>query len=305
VLVTGASGFLGRHVTAHLADAGWSVTGAVRSRTAHGIPAVHVTGTETASALRPLVKGCTAVVHLAGRAHVIRETAADPAAAFRLANADLAARFAQAADAEGVKDFILMSSIAAVSNSESTTVSDDQPASPDTDYGRSKLEGEDAVERCAADTHMRVVCLRPPMIYGEYMQGNPLRLFRQIVRRLPVPAARPPVLRSMMYAGNLAEAVSATLSDDHVQGRFCVADQPAMSVDAFVRGAADAMGVRALLLPLPAWLLQHVGTLQRMTRPLVVDDSRFRGVSGFQPPYTTDDAIRRTAAWYSSSQGEP
>jgi nucleoside-diphosphate-sugar epimerase len=315
VLVTGAGGFIGKHVCQCLAGAGWSVRAAVRS----GEPppdavCFHLPAARDGRVLRDLVRGCDAVVHLAGRAHVLRETAADPRAEFRASNTELTRTLAEAAVTMGVGTFVLMSSVAAASNAHSGTVRDDVTDAPDTDYGVSKWEAENALDDVAHGTDLRAVALRPPMVYGEGMRGNPLSLFRHLARGLPLPVLRPAVRRSMMYAGNLAEAVAVTLAHTGVRGRFCVTDSAAVAIDAFAGAAAAALGRPARLVPVPAWALRLAGTIgevaghalpvrvdrdavARLSQSLVVDGTRFARLAEFTPRYSQREGVERTARW--------
>jgi nucleoside-diphosphate-sugar epimerase len=314
VLVTGAGGFLGLHVCHRLAAAGWAVRAAVRSsEPPAGSTAVRITGSESGSVLRELVRDCDAVVHLAGRAHVLRETAVD-LAAFYSSNTDLTRRVAEAAVAAGVRTFVLMSSVAAVSNARTRVVSDATSDAADTAYGVSKWEAENALAEVAHGADIRAVVLRPPLVYGEGMRGLPLRLFRQLARGLPFPVARPKVRRSMMYAGNLADAVLVTLTRVGLHGRFCVTDGEVVTIDEFARSAATALGRRAHLVPIPAWTLRLAGTIgeiaghalpvpidrgtmTRLSQSLIVDGTRFARMAGFDPPVSGREAIEHTARW--------
>jgi UDP-glucose 4-epimerase len=228
---------------------------------------------------------------------------------------ELTTRLGEAATAAGVDHFILMSSIAAVSNAASEFVSDDFTYPADTVYGSSKRQAEDALAGLAPASGMRAVILRPPMVYGEGMRGNPLRLFHHLARGLPLPVVRPAVRRSMMYVGNLAEAVLRAVTYTDVAGRFCVTDHGAIPIDDFARAAAHALGRRARLVPVPGRMLWLIGTLgetagrvvrvrfdrrtaARLTRSLLVDGSRFARVTNFAPPYSQREGVERTARWF-------
>src|SRR5512145_2232542 len=116
VVVTGASGFVGAALVARLRAAGRPLLGTVREVQA-GMPGELRPVGDLARAsddlLDDLVRGACAVVHLAGRAHVMRDTVADPEAAYRLANVETTARLARASVRAGVRRFVLASAVKA------------------------------------------------------------------------------------------------------------------------------------------------------------------------------------------------
>jgi nucleoside-diphosphate-sugar epimerase len=276
---------------------------------------LHMDRLDDLAAVRKVMSHCDAVVHLAGRVHVLRDLSRNPAAEFRLANTQLTRALALAAVQSGIRRFVLMSSIAAVSNARSVTVSDESVDEPDTDYGRSKLEAEQALHDIAEGAGLRAVTLRPPMVFGEWMRGNPLRLFRYIASGAPVPVVRPPCTRSTMYAGNVAEAVHMALAMGELEGRFCLADGEPLTIEAFTRAAAASLGRPARIVAVPAGMLRAAGAVgeqidrflpcpltrrsaARLCQSLVVDGSRFSRLTRFEPTYSTAEALDRTAAWF-------
>jgi nucleoside-diphosphate-sugar epimerase len=90
VLITGADGFIGQHATRHLRDRGLEVR--AMSRSGRGLPRdlprAIVRDLEDTAGIEHAVRGCEAVVHLAGRAHVLRDDSTDPLAAFRRVNVE-------------------------------------------------------------------------------------------------------------------------------------------------------------------------------------------------------------------------
>jgi nucleoside-diphosphate-sugar epimerase len=213
VAVTGASGFIGRHLCARLRAAGHPVRALVRRPTGGWGDAIDervVPDLADRDALARAAAGCDVLIHLAGRAHVLRETAADPAAAFHHANVDGTASALDAARAVGARQFVLLSSIAAVGAADAGCVDDATPAQPASSYGASKLAAEELVRGRAGG--MCATIFRPPMVYGPGMKGNPLRLFRLLDRGLPLPLGAVRNRRSLLYVGNLVDAVVAALA---------------------------------------------------------------------------------------------
>jgi nucleoside-diphosphate-sugar epimerase len=194
VLVTGATGFVGHSVVAALRARGYRVRALVRDPTR--VPAawvghvevVQAPGVDAGAALAGAVAGCDIVVHLAGRAHVLREQSVHAAEqAFAATNVEGSRALARAAAAAGVRLIVHASSVGAVTTAAAEPVTDRTVPGPDTAYGRSKLAAEQAVRVAVEGTATAAVSLRPPMMYGPGMRGNPLRLFAHVSRGRPLP----------------------------------------------------------------------------------------------------------------------
>jgi hypothetical protein len=157
--------------------------------------------------LAALLEGATAVVHLAARVHVMRETLADSAAAYQAANVVATARLAQAAVQAGATRFVFASTVKV--NGESTAPGrpfhpDDPPAPPDA-YARSKLDAERELGRICAGTSLAPVILRLPLVYGPGVAGNFLALEDEIARGHALPLGAIRNRRSGSGTGNLVE----------------------------------------------------------------------------------------------------
>jgi UDP-glucose 4-epimerase len=164
------------------------------------------------------------------------------------------------------------------------------------DYAISKVAGEEHVAAATNNSDVKAVALRPPMVYGEGMHGKPLLFFRHLRRGLPLPVARPVATRSVMYVGNLAEAVYVAATHAGVEGPFSVADDPAPTIDTFGQQVAESLGRRVRLLPLPRWLFGAAG-LKSLADDFVLDTAAFTLRSGYRPLYTLGEGIARTAEW--------
>ncbi len=187
ILVTGASGFVGRALVAELGDAGHSVRAAMRQPAdifPRSVEVIAVSDLTRPVEWRPLLRDIDTVVHLAGIAHAgpeIAEQAYDRVN--RLATAELAG----AARTMGIKHLVFMSSIRAQSGPASDSVLRETDAPRPTDfYGRSKLAAEDAVR--AAGVPFTI--LRPVLIYGPGVKGNFARLMALSAKTMAA-AARP------------------------------------------------------------------------------------------------------------------
>lgn len=307
VLVTGANGFIGRGLCDVLAASGRRVRKAVRTPDPGLSDAVAVGDIGLDTDWRTALEGAGGVVHLAARTHVLRETAADPLAAYRRVNVGGTERLARAAAAQGVQRLVFLSSVKV--NGERTDArpysADDAPC-PEDAYGVSKLEAERALARVAAETGLEVVVLRPPLVYGPGVKGNFLRLMNLVARGVPLPLGAVDNRRSFIYTGNLAGAIVKALDAPQAAGRtYLVSDGEDVSTPDLVRGLARALGVKPRLLSLPLAALGLAATLAgkraefaRLTGSLQVDSSRIRRELHWEPRYSLTQGLTQTARWY-------
>lgn len=318
VLVTGANGFVGRHVCEQLTRTGWNAWGLVRRQKQHDNGQSHsiVGNLHDPAALSAALRGTRWVIHLAGRAHVLRESSPDPLLEFRRVNVTGTSVLLDKAINARVSHFIFVSSVAAVTSMSARAVDEDTPEAPDTPYGVSKLEAENVVREKCTRAGIRFTILRPPMVYGPGMKGNPLRLFRAIDRGLPLPLGGIGNRRSSVYVGNLALAIATVLTaDGAIDELFLVGDSAPMSSAEFAQKAARALGRKPRLIPVPVPLLRgmaavadRVGaiiplplnssTVDRLTGSLAVDWSKLRHKAGFEPEWGVDEGLAVTAEWY-------
>nr|MDP2190435.1 SDR family oxidoreductase [Rhodoferax sp.] len=308
VLVTGASGFVGRPLCAALFKRGHEVVAVMRSVDAalHGFsPAVVGAidqGTNWAAALDKV----TVVIHLAARVHVMHDTAVDPLAAFRAVNVQGTLNLARQAAAAGVKRFVFVSSVKV--NGEYTQLgrafTEADAPDPQDAYGLSKHEAEQGLREIAAETGMEVVIIRPPLVYGPGVKANFATLMRAVQRGWPLPLGAVHNQRSLVALDNLVDFIVTCLSHPQAANQtFLVSDGHDLSTAELVRGLARAAGVPARLLPVPVWALQAGAALlgkgdavQRLCGNLQVDISKARSLLGWTPPISVEEGLRQAVA---------
>jgi nucleoside-diphosphate-sugar epimerase len=309
ILVTGATGFVGRALCASLAGVGVAVRRALRAASAErGADDVIVGDIGPGTRWDQALTGVDAVVHLAARTHVMRETVDDSLALYRAINVEGTRALAAAAAGAGVKRFVFLSSIKV--NGESTAdkayAESDAPR-PEDAYGISKWEAEQALASIARDSKLETVVLRPPLIYGPGVKGNFLSLMRAIDRGLPLPLASIDNRRSLLYLGNVVSAIGLLLTHPQAAAQtFLLADDDVgISTPALIRAIAAALGRRARLYPFPPALLLAMAALarrgaaaQRLTGSLVVDSGAIRNSLGWQPVASLAAGLDSTARWY-------
>jgi nucleoside-diphosphate-sugar epimerase len=222
------------------------------------------------------MRGCDTVVHLANIAHA----RAGRDELWRV-NVEGTSRAATLAAGEGVRRFIYISSAKA--------------GAPDDVYGEAKLAAENALTKVASGTGLELVIVRPPLVYGPRVRANFLALMRAIARGWPLPLASIENGRSLVYVGNLCDAIAACIESPAAAGKtFCVADGEPVSTPDLCRAIGRALGRPARLFPFPPALLPF----ERLTGSLVVDDTELRRNLVWRPPFSFEDGLRATAEWY-------
>ena len=308
VLVTGASGFLGRALCPTLAQAGHALRPAVRAP--RGLEAEAVVGEVGPDTdWREALAGCDIVIHLAARVHVMRDDAADPVLAFRSVNTQGTLNLAGQAAEAGVKRLVFVSTVKVHGEGREAPYSEIDPPEPRDAYAISKWEAEQGLYGIARDSGLQVVVLRPPLVYGPGVGANFLRLVRWVEQGLPLPLASVRNRRSLVYVGNLVDAIVRCVDDPRAAGQtFLVADDEAPSTPQLIRALASASGRPARLWPFPPPLLRIVAAslgrqaeAERLCGSLVVDTGHLKRTLDWTPPFTLAQGLNETVEWYARS----
>ncbi len=312
ILVTGASGFVGRALVPALLARGHQVISAVRpghenSRAGTGARLIGDIGPDTD--WRDALANVEAVVHLAARVHVMKESGLDQEALYRRTNTEGTRRLAVEAVAAGVKRLVFLSTVKV--NGEQTPgdpFTEADPPNPAGPYARSKWAAEEALAEVAAATTIEIVILRPPLVYGEGVGGNFLSLLKLCRSAPPLPFSAAGNARSLIYLGNLVDAITCVLKQPAAAGKiFMVSDGEDLSTPELIRRTAAALGRPARLFPLPICFVRFLAALagksaaiERLLASLRVDDEKIRSELDWTPPFTVLQGLGRTAAWFAA-----
>jgi nucleoside-diphosphate-sugar epimerase len=232
IAVTGANGFVGRAFCTRARMRGRELRRLVHQASEPEDAVALDLACASIDEMARRLEGVGTVVHLAGRAHVIKDVAADPESAYRDANEHATARIARAAVAAGARRFILASTVKV--NGESTApgrpFQPDDVVAPQDAYARSKLAAEAALAQAARGTSMGAITLRLPLVHGAGARGN----FRRLVdavrdgRWLPFGAIHN--RRSLIGIDNLVDALDAAIdAPQRIEGVHFVADADGVS----------------------------------------------------------------------------
>ena len=312
-LVTGANGFVGAALCQALAERDLGYRAAMRHATNEAdIYSCGELDGDTPWA--PALHDIDVVIHLAARVHVMRDKAADPLAAFRRTNVEATVNLARQAANAGVRRFVFVSTIKI--NGEHSVPGkpfvESDAAAPDDPYAVSKWEAEQALLRLGAETGLEVVIVRPPLVYGPGVRANFLQLLRRVHSGWPTPFKAISNERSLLFVGNLADALILCATHVEAAGQtYLLDDGVALSSSDLVAAIASSLGVPNRDVAIPVWVLNTAARVfgqqalaERLTRSLVVSNRKICTQLGWRPPFTIDQGLRLTARWYAQQATE-
>ena len=174
---------------------------------------------------------------------------------------------------------------------------------PQDAYGISKWEAEQALHRVAQETGLQVVIVRPPLVYGAGVKGNFAQMMRVLARGVPLPFAMLRNQRDLLYVGNLVDALLVCATHPAAVGQtYLLSDGEPVSTPELLRRLAQALGVAPWIFSFPPALLRLAGKLlgksaqiERLVGSLQLDSSKIRQELNWQPPYSLQQGLRKTA----------
>jgi nucleoside-diphosphate-sugar epimerase len=259
IAITGATGFVGRNVIPALQSAGHDVVPLNRAANGPGSRAYDFS--MPVAELRTALKGCTSVLHLAARVHVLAE-ANDQSTieACLAANCAATARLAEAAAAEGIGHFIYLSTAKVYGEkSHDLPFTVGRPEAPQGPYAISKWRAEQTLQDLAGRAGFALSIIRPPLIHGPGVKANLQALARIARSPIPLPFGAIQNRRSLLGTTNLASLLKALLlRSDKAPLTLNASDGEDVSTTKLVQLLAEAHGQRAKLLPVPQILLRAI-----------------------------------------------
>ena len=305
VLLTGSTGFVGKALMSTLRTKRHEISAPMRaqSESSASLNSFLVGDINAATNWSTVLQGADAVVHLAARVHVMRDTADNPLKEFRSVNTEGTLNLARQAAAAGIRRFIFLSTIGVNGNSTShgkifTETSASLPHDP---YSVSKHEAEVGLRAISKSTGMKIVIIRPTLVHGNKAPGNFGKLTRLVAKGLPLPLASIDNRRSLVGIDNLVDFIITCLEHPAAANEtFLVSDGEDLSTPDLIRRMARAMDRSARLLAVPKSVLMAAAAMlgkrdmaQRLCGSLQVDISKARALLGWNPPVSVDEGLRR------------
>lgn len=310
IIITGATGFIGSAVVERLHQQGHTIRALVRmigDTLPLTIKQDLVGNLMPNTDYKPFLCDADILIHLAARAHIVKDQVVDPIIPFRETNTYATLNLAMQAANAGISRFVFISSIGVNGNityDKPFTVSDTpNPAEP---YAISKYEAEIGLRKIAAETGMEVVVIRPPLVYGAGAPGNFRKLIKTIGGGIPLPLGKINNQRSYVALPNLIDLIAICISHPAAANQtFLVSDGEDLSTTELLQRLARALGKPARLLSVPqSWveaglnLLGKRAITQRLCGNLQIDISKTRDQLGWTPPVSVNEALKQTAlAW--------
>ena len=321
ILLTGATGFVGRDLVTYLLSKACEVKALVRQSSSE-LPLVVkqvVVGDLAEMALdgstgflRDAFNGVEVVVHTAARVHVINDDSSDPLTEFRKVNCDATLVLARLATESGVKRFVFLSSIKV--NGEMTRHG--HPFTPDDvyvpydPYALSKYEAEQGLLALAQETGMEVVIIRPPLVYGSGVKANFASLIKWMDKPVLLPFGAIHNQRSLVALDNLVSFISLCADREKslkaANQVFLISDGEDVSTTRLLIKVRQAFNLQstsvtnAWLVPVPvsimtffAKLLGQGDVANRLFSSLQVDSSKARDLLDWEPVITMDEQLAK------------
>ena len=318
ILVTGATGFTGGHLSRHLAARDYSVRALVRRTPSDADPRIeYVNGDiRDRSSLERAAAGVDVVYHIAA----IYRQAGLKDAEYRAVNAEAVRTVIEAAGRAGARRVVHCSTVGVHGDVEHPPANEDAPLKPGDIYQVTKLEGERIALQASRDTGVEVVIARPTGIYGPG-DRRLLKLFRGVARRKFVVLGDGQIYYHLTYIDDLVEGFRLCGEVAGAAGRtYILAGGEVTTLNELILRIASVASVAPPTLHLPVWPFWLAGAaceaicaplgiepplyrrrVDFFTKSRAFDISRARAELGYNPQVSLTEGIRRTLDWYRAS----
>jgi nucleoside-diphosphate-sugar epimerase len=303
ILLTGATGFIGTHLTSELlCKRNFSLLTVARNFIdLPGMDFIKIHDLRAVSSWHDALVNQDVVIHTAGSAHVYKGDSFDESGAFRGINVDVTLNLARQAAQCGIRRFLFISSIGVNGTISQQPFSETDSSKPSNAYAHSKWEAEQGLWEIQRETGMEMVIIRPPLVYGPHAPGNFGSLVKCVAQGVPLPFGAIHNRRSLVAVDNLVDLIITCIDHPAAANQvFLAGDGQDLSTTELLQGVAKAMGRPSRLLPVSPSLLKFGAALlgkqamaQQLLGNLQVDITKACTLLDWKPPICVEEGLRR------------
>ncbi|MFO2938431.1 NAD-dependent epimerase/dehydratase family protein [Legionella pneumophila serogroup 1] len=309
ILITGATGFIGRSLVPALLSEGHDVRCAVlQLDSTLQAEQIVINNLEVHTDWTDALRNVEIVIHLAARVHIMKEYATSSLDEYCKINSIATKNFVEQAAQNNVKRFIFLSTIKVHGEFSQNNLpfSEDCRTQPEDPYAKSKLYAEQFIQEICQNARMEFVILRPPLVYGPYVKANFLRILQLVDKKWPLPFGSIYNKRTFIYIDYLVSAISAVVSEPSAANQvYLVADDCSWSLTQLVQTLSRKMNTKLFLIPIPVQILIFLFKLcglkninTRLFSSLEVSNEKIKSQLGWTPPVSSIDGLEKTVKWY-------
>lgn len=315
ICITGANGFIGKHLCRKLLDDKKSLIGITRNKNiplnSTGIRYISISDNWLNANWNKILNNTECIIHCAAKVHSFNSE--DTLEAYCAANTIITKKIALEALNSGVKRLIFLSTIKVNGESTNAISQDlinfdkknmftcfDEP-NPQDFYSVSKFKAEKVLWEIAEKSDLEVVVIRLPLVYGYGVKGNLARLSNLIKLNIPLPFNSIQNKRSLIGIDNLVDLISCCIHHPDANGKtFLASDDEDLSTTSLIKLMASSMGKKAILFSIPVFVLHFLGFIfgkkqevNRLIGSLRIDISYTKKTLNWIPPVSLKEGMRR------------
>ncbi len=308
IAITGSNGFLGSYLSNYLLEKNFKIRRIQRKNDENCFVIKNINeNTDWAEAL----KDVEVIIHCAAKVHIFNSSKETINSIYSF-NVNTTKELAKQAAKLGVKKFIFISTAKVFGEKTDfdKKFSLGSPCMPIDHYSKSKLEAEIALNKITSTTSMRLIIIRPPLIYGPEVGANFLKIMNFINMGLPMPFGSIKNKRSIIYLGNLVDFIRTCIKlKDFENQIYLPTDQKALSTPELIKKVGNSLNKKPLLIRVPKVFIFIVSSLifrrkmiSKLINSLNIDSTQSNKYLNWKPPYTTDEGLKQTAKWFLNSK---
>jgi len=308
LLITGATGFVGRElVRSLLLTKKFNIQITKRSNKIYfneDVTEFNFGNLENFVDKKNILNNIDIIIHLAGRAHQVRNKKKDYFEKYQKANQDSISNLANLASKSGVKKFIFLSSLKV--NGENNSIQhpfvESNQANPLDYYSKSKYEGELSLINTCKNSNMKYIIVRAPLIYGPALKGNLKILEILLKKNIPMPFGLIDNKRSLLFIENLINfiriCIESNLSDNNT---FLISDDQDLSIFELIKIMKNILKSKSIIIPIPKIILKIIFYLlnkeslnNKLLESLTLDCAKAKKILSWKPDSDIKNNLRKT-----------